>query len=373
MSACSCHTAPIVHIMPKEKFAPGFVLFTDESFPECNVRFILYGSDDATGYRDVGSNSVVSVGDWRQVTRDPRARNLLAESSMIVLNYVHGWLLASMLRYRKKIQLLFWGGDLYPSIRMLEEGVGDAEMRWRTRLLQFAIPRVQGVITLLPGELGVIEKLGVTCRAWHMGAICGVTQERIERSKRMISRCMEAGGKPSSPMRIVVGNRATPANRHEAVLKALSRFVDEDICVYAPLSYGSPAYRDEVVKLGRELLGSKFVPITEYLGMAEYEELLSTMTVGVFNCTRQVGMGNIAILLRTGAKVYVSPDSCMLEDLREAGCVVESAEDLLACESFEELSRVRVEDQRANMEAKSLERFREEAVSLWSAIYATAR
>ena len=114
--------------------------------------------------------------------------------------------------------------------------------------------------------------------------------------------------KAENPFRILVGNSADPANDHQRAFEILAGFPKQAIKLFAPLSYGDPAYRAEVVREGKARFGESFEPMTEFLSREEYNRFLTSIDAGLFTNTRQQGMGNIISLLGMGKKVYINPE-----------------------------------------------------------------
>ena len=92
------------------------------------------------------------------------------------------------------------------------------------------------------------------------------------------------------------------------MFEALARFKDRDIEIICPLSYGEQEYRESVISLGKQLFAEKFVPLEDFLPYEEYQRLLASIDIAVFNHNRQQGMGNIITHLGLGHKVYLRSD-----------------------------------------------------------------
>ena len=105
-----------LHIMPKEKFTYGFVEFTFISFPDVDVKFIVYGSDDAQGYMPYDDGRIFSVPSAEAVFKDKESRRLLREADVVILNWVNLSIMPGMWQYLSKTHLLFWGGDYSPYV-----------------------------------------------------------------------------------------------------------------------------------------------------------------------------------------------------------------------------------------------------------------
>lgn len=119
---------------------------------------------------------------------------------------------------------------------------------------------------------------------------------------------------------ILVGNSATPTNNHVEVFELLSRSgIADDRRVVVPLSYGDGWYRDRVLERGRELLGDRFLPLTDFLPAEEYRRILRDCGHVFLNHVRQQAVANACIGLLGGSRVYVNERSPVHAWLRELG------------------------------------------------------
>lgn len=343
-----------VHLMPKEKFSKGFIAFTNDAFPDMNVWFVLYGPE-RTGYLTSTDCNVVLVERPEDVLLNSVSKKLLHDSNLIILNWVNWRLAAKLFPYHAKMLYLFWGGDLYGAVAL--------EPYSPSRLYKaFLLRHAKGLITLIPGDLDQAERLSKKHGAWHLGLIWDTTKDEAEKNDKCTFN------KPIGKTRILVGNSATPSNRHEAVFEMLEPFKNKGIEVLVPLSYGEDEYRGEVMRAGKQLLGDSFVPLLDFMDVDEYEALLSTVTVGVFNHDRQQGMGNIGILMRSGGKIFISQQSPMWHDFAHEGRVVFPTEEIPNL-TYEEFIAYSDDSAAKNYEFARLQTRYIEAVSRWSSIY----
>jgi len=110
-------------------------------------------------------------------------------------------------------------------------------------------------------------------------------------------------------IRVMVGHSATATCRHRETLEMLSKYAGK-VEVFCPLSYPNDQdYINSVIEIGKRLFGDDFYPMTDFMRYEEYVEFLNTVDIGVFNNSRQQGMGNITNLLYLGKKVYLSSDN----------------------------------------------------------------
>jgi len=89
------------------------------------------------------------------------------------------------------------------------------------------------------------------------------------------------------------------------VLDKLKKYKDENIKIYAPLSYGNQEHAQRVISYGKELFEDKFVALTEFMPFEKYLEFLGDIDIVIFAHKRQQAMGNTITLLGLGKKVYM--------------------------------------------------------------------
>jgi hypothetical protein len=106
------------------------------------------------------------------------------------------------------------------------------------------------------------------------------------------------------------------------VLDKLETYKQEDIKIYAPLSYGNPDHAKRVIQEGKKRFGDKFIPLTEMIPFQEYIEFLGLIDIAIFNHKRQQAMGNTITLLGLGKKVYMRTDVTQWQFFQSHGMVV---------------------------------------------------
>ncbi|MCR5605353.1 MAG: TDP-N-acetylfucosamine:lipid II N-acetylfucosaminyltransferase, partial [Treponema sp.] len=119
---------------------------------------------------------------------------------------------------------------------------------------------------------------------------------------------------------ILLGNSASRENNHLDALDFLSKFADDNIKIYCPLSYGdTEEYKKEVIEKGTSILKNKFEPVIKFMPSEEYADFFSKMNVAIFNNNRQQAMGNITLASFLGCKVYLKQNTTMWRQYVEIG------------------------------------------------------
>jgi dTDP-N-acetylfucosamine:lipid II N-acetylfucosaminyltransferase len=128
---------------------------------------------------------------------------------------------------------------------------------------------------------------------------------------------------------VLVGNSTDPSNNHFSAFEKLYLSGLNPLNVISILSYGDfDDYKNNVIKNGIELFGSAFKPITHFMRLNDYLNLLDEVDFAIFNHDRQEGMGVTIQLLSLGKPVFFNPRSPAYCSFVRRGYKVFSIDDL---------------------------------------------
>ena len=178
-----------------------------------------------------------------------------------------------------------WGGDFY----------FPEKQSWFKKQV---IKKIRHFITYLKGDFELAQKWYGTTGEYHE---CFMYPSNLYKD-------YVAPEVKHSSINILVGNSADPSNNHLEVFDKLEVFKDQDIKIYAPLSYGNQTYAKKVIEEGKKQFGDKFEPLTDMMPFDQYLEFLGLIDVAIFNHKRQQAMGNTITLLSLGKKVFMRSD-----------------------------------------------------------------
>lgn len=134
---------------------------------------------------------------------------------------------------------------------------------------------------------------------------------------------------------ILLGNSATATNNHIEALTTLRNLGMEGRKVITPLNYGDENYKSEIIRAGKRLLGDSFVPLTEYMTLAEYNKAISNCGNVIMNHIRQQAIGNISAALLRGGKVFLRPESKIFKYYTQQGVTVFPMSDKINIEQID--------------------------------------
>lgn len=123
-----------------------------------------------------------------------------------------------------------------------------------------------------------------------------------------------------SAKNILVGNSANPSNNHIDVFKKLSKLQIKNRKIIVPLSYGGDQkYIDLVILKGKHYFKNSFMPLVDFMPLADYNQIISTCGYVVFNHVRQQAVGNIISLGYLGAKLFLNHKSPVYKYYKKVG------------------------------------------------------
>jgi len=288
----------ILHVVHMDKFIPAFIDFVEQHFDFNQHIFFVMG--DAIKYpikkrqniffaENNGISKIITPILLAQYMNSAEKIILhsLLDFQVVQLLFLQPWLL-------KKCYWVMWGWDLY--IYQL----GERGWKWHTKEF-FRRPVIRNMghlVTFIKGDFDLAQR-------WY-GAK-GQYHECFMYPSNLYKK-YDLQPKVHTTLNIQVGNSAHPTNNHLEVFERLKPYKEQNLKIYAPLSYGQQAYAQEVMEAGRALFGDKFIPLTDFMPFEDYLMWQADIDIAIFAHKRQQAMGNIITLLGLGKKVYMRSD-----------------------------------------------------------------
>ena len=283
----------IIHLGRNGSIMNSFVKFIDENFDNKKHFFYLTGKDIN------GKSNVIDIRSKYDFIKSIIRLNFdLYKSEKIIIHgfnqsylfylfFFQPWLL-------KKLYWIMWGGDLYSYFNKVNS--------FKIKMLYFMrdsiFKKIAHFITYIKGDYELAQKLYGSSGEYHE---CFMYPSNLYKEYNIQP-------KEHSTINIQLGNSADPTNNHIDVLKKLTKYKDENINIFVPLSYGNEEYAKEVIAYGKQLFHEKFIPLTEFMAFEKYLAFLSEIDIAIFAHKRQQAMGNTITLLGLGKKVYMRSD-----------------------------------------------------------------
>lgn len=144
---------------------------------------------------------------------------------------------------------------------------------------------------------------------------------------------------------ILLGNSATYSNNHFDSLELLKNISLSGRKIYCPLSYGNSNLKKDIITRGKRLHGENFIPVTDFMPIEQYVQLISSCSIVIMNHLRQQALGNIVIMMYLGAKVFIDKQNPIYSFFKKEGAFVYSLDDFIS-EHPHRLDMVSVEQNR---------------------------
>lgn len=108
--------------------------------------------------------------------------------------------------------------------------------------------------------------------------------------------------------KILISHSADPITNAVETMVYLKN-LDDLFHIYAIVSYGPEKEAAKIVELGTRLFGKRFTAIREFMEYDQYVEFLAQMDVVIFGMDQDCGRNTMELLLWTGAKLYLKPET----------------------------------------------------------------
>jgi hypothetical protein len=283
----------ILHILFPEKFFSGFIALVNENFdPDRHLFLYLKTKGSEPNAANVKSLRYYRWGILYYIEMLRYAR----QADKIILHSLSKtkvlYFLFFFPRFASKSYWFLWGGDLFYRLEKYSKPFHNPIAKY---VFKSVVQKLAAIVTHIKGDCELAKKeLGFSGKYFD----CFLYPSNI-----FVPQAQEPLSDKS--LWIMVGNSSHPSNNHADAFERLSYLRNSDIKIICPLSYGKKRNREKVLKLGYSIFGDKFLPITKFMPLSEYNELLSKVRVAIFNHWRQQALGNIITLIGLGKTVYI--------------------------------------------------------------------
>ena len=316
----------IVHLIVLDKFIPDYIDFIQKNFNKTEHLYIITANEK--GFVLEPRENIIFLNYKNKLKKYTwlifTITQTLYKAEKII---IHGLWDIGIIYYLffnplllKKCYWVMWGGDFY-----------FPEAQYFVK--KSVIKRLGHFVTYIKGDYDLVKK-------WY-----GATGQYYEcfMYPSNLYKEYDIKIKVKDNLNIQVGNSADPSNNHLEVFKQLIKFKDQNIKIYAPLSYGNSEYAQQIVSLGNSMFGDKFIAMTDFMAFDKYLDFLEDIDIAIFNHNRQQAMGNTITLLGLGKKVYMRNDVTSWKTFEELGIQVFDVENI-------EISKLEKEIKNNNMQ-----------------------
>jgi len=303
----------VIHLCLLDKFIPPFIKFIRDHNNFNNQFFITFGElddfnyakgDDAKHIKSFSSELLFLIKHLNAA--DKIILHGLFDIRVIYILLLQPWLL-------RKCYWIIWGGDLYYKLVPKNKKKKIAEL-----MRYFVIHNIGFIVALMRGEYELAREWYKT-KAKHVPCF-------VYTSNLYVEQLHQPAVHKKSFLTVLVGNSADSSNKHEEIFELIKGI--ENIKVVVPLSYGNKDNANYIIEAGKRLLGENFIPLTKFMPIEEYTDLLNSIDVAIFNHDRQQAVGNIVTLLSLGKKVYLRENTSHYNYFKENGIKVFPVHDI---------------------------------------------
>lgn len=285
----------ILHIIYNDKFTIDYINFFNSNFSQYDNQFIIYGFRKDRDYTKY--NNVTRINNIIQINKMIHSLRLMSKAEKIIVTGCFGieqLLFPLPKKIWNKIYMQFWGGD-YMRFKNVESSASKS-------VFKKCLIKSKKLLVLTPFEYDEIKNIFNIEKRYDVTPVPSnisldlYKKIRLETSKH-------------DYVNILLGNSATVENNHISTLNVLSKYKNDNIKIYCPLSYGNKEYGNKVIQYGKQIFGDKFIPLVDFMPYDEYAKLLNNCDVALFNMERQQALGNIFIMFALGKKVFLNKNN----------------------------------------------------------------
>lgn len=293
----------ILHVFnDQKKFSKGyFKMLKDHQFDLDEMELIHHGKEDNYFKDEIGIKTIF-VKSYLSIIGNIRLIKKLRQADKIVVHSLAAPALLLAFSMSKKLQKkttwVIWGKDLY-FYQLLRK------RRFYHKVYEFfrkkSIKNIGTIVTILEEDYHLLKEWyevsgrHIECNDLYHYSIDTLTKDIKHENVEKLT--------------VLLGNSGSVTNNHINAIDKIKNCSNIEK-IYCPLSYGGKkSYYQKVIEHGKSVFGEKFIPLTEFMKKDEYEEMLNSVDVGVFNYNRQEGLGNIWMLMFMGKTIYLNSDT----------------------------------------------------------------
>jgi len=290
--------------MTNDKFTIPFIEFINSNFDVEKNKFIIIDINKEFDCDISNINNAFIFNEYEFNDLIKNSKQIILHSLFMGTNKFY----MQLLKNRKilyKFNWVIWGADLY----YFKKTNFNIKQKMINSFKKYVIRKFGYITTLVKNDYELAKKYCKVTGKYRPGMY--VNPVKLDYLENILKYRNE-----HSCVNIQIGNSANPSNNHIEIIHKLSRYKDENINIYVPLSYsGDREYIELVKKEGKKIFENKFIPITEFMNPQEYGKFLGGIDIAIFNNDRQQALGNIFALSYLGAKIYMRNNTTMWSQL----------------------------------------------------------
>lgn len=346
----------IIHIASDEKFINSAHWQFENAFPNSNV-FYIFTTDKSTDF-----NYITPQPNIHKFEDIPTLLSTLSGNEFMVFHSLSEAFFPLIRELPKQIQCIWmcFGYEIYADKRFFKEAglfdaltqkrFGKGEVQQKHFLQESLRPYLRLINKNLPMSSLEIKRKAIA-RMDYIASSFREEQQAIEKLIRQEKKTFPFWYYPLEQMvnvnqeiesnrtNILIGNSGTMSGNHLDAFHKIQSFDFTNRKIIVPLSYGNESYIKVILEEGKLAFGEQFQPLTSFMPLNEYNQIIQKCGVALLCNYRQQAVGNAIALLWFGSKVFLSIKNPFYHYLKRIGVKVFSYEtDLKDEKSLEVLS-----------------------------------
>lgn len=331
----------IVHICEDEKFINSAVEQFEHCFPRQNTFFVLPVSSDEN-FKHVKSQDFIHKTTPEKLIS---VSSTLPNNAIVVLHSLSPRFYDFVLQLPKNIKIIWFcfGFEVYNDSnyfkndllldKLTKQKFPETKKTAKDKFIEAARPYYRFVkpsLPLSPKEykhkvMQRIDFLGCSFQE-EFRQVCKLIKQKKQffhfwyYPLELIIDVQKPILYPKTKM--IIGNSGFKSGNHLDVFDAIKSYSFDALEVVVPLNYGQPDYIQEILVEGKKDFKETFKPLLDFMPLVEYNTILESVGVAIFNNKRQQAVGNTIALLWFGAKVFLSHKNPFYHYLKRIGVLV---------------------------------------------------
>lgn len=309
-----------LHIMTKSNYAvvSNYIRFISIEFDNTEHAFIICDAQNSNNKYLSDIANVIWIPNPDNRDRK-KMFSYLKKANRIYWHFMHRATSTQLLlllhpKILKKSFWIAWGADLY-NWRRESKGY---KIFIRNNIMYQLRKKIKYFVGIFPPDIDFFnKKFGSNAKTFYASYVGAVYNPLYQKELELYT--LKEKIAHNECINIQIGHSSTKSLNHKEVLETLSKYKNENIKIYIPLSYGDEEYGNHIEREAKRLFENKVVCIREMMDKESYMDFLSSIDIAIYNTWRQIGIGNIIPTLYMQKKIFMPNCSQMYDFYKSQG------------------------------------------------------
>ena len=298
-------------VIPSKRMMETYIRIIRSYYPEDKHTFYFLGMCPPSQSELFKYGNVIELNEGRNKLE--KIRNFYNDMQQYDYIIWHGLILSPKFafflyffrKFLKKSIWVMWGIDLY-SFKRNNKGFKNKIINY----INYEIRKhIKYPLAIFPTDIDAYKKIFNTKNTKIYYAPYPI-RKKVFWDMELLN---DASKRANGEVWVQIGNNANSFNRHMDILDVISKFSNEKIKVFIPMSYGNDwhnkenNYIDAVREKAIQIFGEKKVVVLKNLmSIDEYSKFLKQIDIMIIATDRQNALGNMLKNMYAGGKVFLS-------------------------------------------------------------------